>query len=307
MPLHKNMLLEGTMHRFKHVLFAIAAWVCAALVVHAQDADPSSAPTTGPALGLQEAVRLAIDRQPLLEAQSAAVAGAHQRAVADAQLPDPKLSFGVQDFPIDTRTAYSLRKDDFTMQTLDLMQDFPRGQKRRLRGERGQREAEMAEQELEALRLSIPRDAALAWVDVWWPERAIELARVTAHAADLQAQAVEIAYRTGRATQADVLAARVDFQVVGDEVADWAQRAEQARSALSRWIGADAERPVHPDLPTWAPPPDLNRAAGRGLSVRGQLIPGAVSFVFAPHGGDGCDRVSIAWLLTLPSNRCPKR
>jgi len=187
-------------------------------------------------------VRLAVNRQPLLEAQSAAVASAHQRAVADAQLPDPKLSFGVQDFPIDTRTAYSLRKDDFTMTTVELMQDFPRAQKRRLRGERGQREAEMTEQELEALRLSIPRDAALAWVDVWWPGRAMELARATAHDADLQAQAVEIAYRTGRATQADVLAARVDFQVVGDEVADWAQRAEQARNALSRWIGADADR-----------------------------------------------------------------
>jgi len=91
----------------------------------------------------------------------------------------------------------------------------------------------------------------------------MELARATARDADLQAQAVEIAYRTGRATQADVLAARVDFQVVGDEVADWAQRAEQARNALSRWIGADAERPIHPELPAWAPPPDLNALLAR--------------------------------------------
>ena len=134
-------------------ILVTAAWVCAAVVAHAQDPNPSSAPTAGRALGLDEAVRLAVDKQPLLEAQSAAVASAHQRAVADAQLPDPKLSFGVQDFPIDTRTAYSLRKDDFTMTTVDLMQDFPRAQKRRLRGERGQREAEMTEQELEALRL----------------------------------------------------------------------------------------------------------------------------------------------------------
>ncbi len=111
-------------------ILVIAAWVSAAVVAHAQDAEPSSASTTGVALGLDEAVRLAVDKQPLLEAQSAAVASAHQRAVADAQLPDPKLSFGVQDFPIDTRTAYSLRKDDFTMTTVDLMQDFPRAEKR---------------------------------------------------------------------------------------------------------------------------------------------------------------------------------
>lgn len=237
------------------LIIAAGAWSAAG--AHAQVADPPSAAPSGAVLALDEAVRLAVEKQPLLEAQSAAVASARQRAVADAQLPDPRLSFGVSDFPIDTRTAYSLRKDDFTMTTVELMQDFPRAQKRRLRGERGEREAEMSEQELAALNLSIPRDAALAWVDVWWPERALELARAAAHDADLQAQAAEISYRTGRATQADVLAARVDFQVVGDVVAEWTQRAEQARSALSRWIGADADRPIRSELPTWDPPPDL--------------------------------------------------
>ena len=219
--------------------------------------EPSTAVNSGAVLELHEAVRLAVSKQPLLEAQSAAVASARQAAVADAQLPDPKLSFGVQDFPIDTATAYSLRKDDFTMQTVGVMQEFPRAQKRRLRGERGQREAEMAEQALAALRLSIPRDAALAWVEVWRPERAAELVRATALEADTQAQAVEIAYRTGRATQADVLAARVDWQLALDQIADAEQQAAQARNALSRWIGADAYRPLRSELPAWGPPPDL--------------------------------------------------
>src|SRR5258708_33882003 len=109
----------------------------------------------------------------------------------------------------------------------------------------------MTEEELEALRLSIPRDAALAWVDVWWPERAMELARATARDADLQAQAVEIAYRTGRATQSAVLPARVAFQGVGDAVADSAQRAELAADDLSRGFCAAPERPVPPHLPLW--------------------------------------------------------
>ena len=236
---------------------------CAAGVARAQDADPSTTPRTGAFLDLDEAARLAVARQPLLEAQADAVASARQRAVADAQLPDPKLSVGVQDFPVDTATAFSLRKDDFTMTTVGLMQDFPRAEKRRLRGERGQREAELAEQELGALRLSIPRDAALAWLDVWRPERAAALARTTAHEAELQAQAVEIAYRTGRATQADLLAARVDWQLVRDDVADLEQQAAQARNALSRWIGADASRPLRPNLPTWDPPPAVDSLLAR--------------------------------------------
>lgn len=215
------------------------------------------------ALDLKEAQALAVTRQPLLQAQSAAVTAAREGAVAAAQLPDPKLSFGVQDFPVTTDTAYSLRKDDFTMLTVGVMQDFPRAEKRRLRGERGVREAELAEQELAATRLAVRRDTALSWLEVWWPERAAELARGTAREADLEAQAAEIAYRTGRGTQADVLAARVDLQLVRDEVADLEQQAAQARDALSRWIGADAYRPLRPDLPAWDAPPDLDPLLAR--------------------------------------------
>jgi hypothetical protein len=31
-----------------------------------------------------------------------------------------------------------------------------------------------------------------------------------------------------------------------------------------------------------------------------------LSFTFAPQGRDGCDRVSIAWVLPLPKNMRPK-
>ncbi len=239
------------------LVFAFIALMTDAGSARAQEAEPSTSATAGAVLEIGEAVRLATARQPLLQAQSAAVDSARQRAVADAQLPDPKLSVGVQDFPIDTATAFSFRKDDFTMRTVGVMQEFPRAEKRRLRGERGQREAEMAEQELGALHLSIPRDAALAWVEVWRAERSAELARATADESDLQAREVEIAYRTGRASQADLLAARVEFQLMRDEAADWEQQAAQARSALSRWIGADAYRPLSPGLPIWGPPPAL--------------------------------------------------
>lgn len=214
-------------------------------------------------LGMEEAVNLALEHQPLLQAQTDAVSAARESAVAVAQLPDPKLSIGVQDFPVTSNTAFTLSRDDFTMYKVGVMQDFPRAEKLQLRGERGERSKEMAEQELAALRLSVRRDAALAWLEVWRPERAAELARATVGEADLQAQAVEIAYRTARATQADVLAARGDLQLVRDQVADLEQQAAQARNMLSRWIGADAFRALRPDLPASGLPPDLDGLLAR--------------------------------------------
>ena len=94
------------------------------------------------------------------------------------------------------------------MYSVGVMQEFPRAEKRRLLGARGQHEAGVADQKLNASRLEVRRDAGLAWLEVWQPERAAELARASVRESELQLQATQIAYTAGTASQADVLAAR---------------------------------------------------------------------------------------------------
>lgn len=223
--------------------------------------SPAHSEDSGAALGLSEVQALAIQRQPMLDAGAAAVKAAHDGAIAAAQLPDPKLTGGITDWPIDGPDRYSLRRDNFTMVNVGIEQDFPRAAKRRLRGARGEHEAELAEQQLGASRLEIERDAALAWLDVWRPERALELTQASLHEADLQVQATAIAYSATRATQAEVLGARVALGLLRDEAASLDDEDLLARSKLSRWIGADAaQRPLPAELAPWpvpAPLPDL--------------------------------------------------
>ena len=154
-------------------------------------------------LQLEEAQRLAVSQQPLLAAQTQAVKAARENAVAAAQLPDPKLAVGVTDWPINGADRYSLRRDEFTMVTIGVMQDFPRALKRRLRGQRGEHEAELQQQMLDATRLAICRDAGIAWLDVWKPEQSLKLVLAAAHEAELQKQVTQTAYTTGRVTQAE--------------------------------------------------------------------------------------------------------
>lgn len=236
---------------------ALGLWTTAALLhaAFAQDADV--------ALTLDEAAALALGQQPLLQAGAAAVAAAQDRAVAAAQLPDPRLMGGVSNLTVTGDDRYTLRDESDTQFIVGVTQDFPRAEKRRLRGERGRREAEVADAELTAQRLAIARDAALAWIDAWRPERAAAVARATARQADLQAQAAEIAYRAGSAALADVLAARVESRRMQDEVAALEQEIAHGRNLLSRWIGADAERLLCPELPDWAPPPALDALLAR--------------------------------------------
>ncbi|TXH04495.1 MAG: TolC family protein [Nevskiaceae bacterium] len=233
----------------RRFLFASLFWLAG---------TPTYADESGVPLALADAQLLAVEQQPMLEAQAAAVKAARDEAVASAQLPDPKLTGGVTDWPIDGPDRYSLRRDNFTMVNVGIEQDFPRIEKRRLRGMRGEHAAELAEQALAASRLAIERDVALAWLEVWRPERALELTHASLHEAELQLKATEIAYTSSRATQAEVLAARVTLGLLRDEAASLEDEGQIARSKLSRWIGADAaQRLLYPDLPQWTRPAPL--------------------------------------------------
>ena len=64
-----------------------------------------------------------------------------------------------------------MRRDNFTEFTVGLSQDLPRTNKRRLKGERKQLDAETERAALNNDRRAIRRDASLAWLDVYEAEQ----------------------------------------------------------------------------------------------------------------------------------------
>ncbi len=222
-----------------------AVWLAcfvAALPVEAQEGDRRT-------LCLQDAAALAVTAQPALDALAAQARAQRESAIANRQLPDPQLFGGIQDLPINTGDAGSFTRDSDTQIIVGVMQELPRAAKRRLRGALNEREAERLDAEHHLAQRSIRRDAALAWLELWRYEQALSLTRASLREAETQQQAVEIALKTGTATQAEFLAARQDTDRVRDTVAGAEQSIAHARNALSRWIGEAAQRPVCPELP----------------------------------------------------------
>jgi hypothetical protein len=95
-------------------------------ILAAATAQASSDPPTPPAylnrvdavatdatmpLTMEEAARLAAVDQPLLTGRQAKIQAEEQQAVAAAQLPDPQLTGGLKELPIDTPEAFSTRRD----------------------------------------------------------------------------------------------------------------------------------------------------------------------------------------------------
>ena len=93
-------------------------------------------------LTLPEAQRLAAERSRQLVAQDSAVAASREMAAAAGRLPDPTLKFGVENLPVNGPDAYSVTNDFMTMRQIGVTQEFTRGEKRQLRAERFEREAE---------------------------------------------------------------------------------------------------------------------------------------------------------------------
>jgi outer membrane protein TolC len=210
------------------------------------------------ALGLDEAVERALAAQPILVGADAQARASRETAVARAQLPDPMLFAGVRDLPIEGDEAFSTSDDSDTQLIVGIEQTVPTREKRRLRQLEATREGAALDGERARLTTSIRRDAALAWLAVWRESRAIDLLRAQSDDAALEVDAVATAQGAARATLRDTLAATLVRERLRDTLAAREQSLATARSALSRWIGAEAARPVADRTVMQRPAPTLD-------------------------------------------------
>jgi cobalt-zinc-cadmium efflux system outer membrane protein len=229
---------------------------------YASPARVDSADSNRP-LSMDEAARLSLINQPLLTSREAKIQAEDQQAIVAAQLPDPKLSGGLRELPIDTPEAYSVSRDNFTEFTIGLSQDFPRAEKRRLSGARKQLDADADRAELDNEQRMVRRDSSLAWLDLYEAEQALKLTQQLADEAALQVRALEKDYGSGKASQAVWFAAKVDAGLVGDKAHDWLHHAQRSRASLARWIGDEATLPIEESLATPEVPGTLTSLIGR--------------------------------------------
>ena len=195
-------------------------------------------------LTLEAAQRRAVARSLSIPAQDAAAAGAHELAVAAGQLPDPVLNLGVDNLPIDGVDRFSLARDFMTMRRIGFMQELTRAEKRHLRAQRFEREAEQSLAQKNALIAATQRDTALAWLDRYYTQTMIAVVGEQAGAVQREILAAESAYRAGRGSQADIFAAHGALAGLEDRKSELKRRVATATIALARWIGMDADAPL---------------------------------------------------------------
>ncbi len=210
------------------------ACVLAGGAAHAQDTP----------LSLAETLKLAVAHSQQLVSQRAMVEASREMAVAGGELPDPKLKVGVENVPTDGPDAWSLTRDFMTMSKIGLMQEFPRAEKRKLKAERAERDAERGSVAVESTTLAVQRDAATAWLARRYAADAERVIAAQIAEAELAVTTVTAAYRAGKASQSELIAVQSMVIDLRNRATDAAAQTRRARIALARYIGADADRPA---------------------------------------------------------------
>src|SRR6185295_3254125 len=150
---------------------------------------------------------------------------------------DPVLRFGIDNLPINGPDQFSVTNDFMTMRRVGVMQEFTRSDKRELRAQRFENEAEKSLAEKEAVIASIQRESALAWLDVYFAESQAKVIAQQNAQAKIEITAAEAAYRAGRGSQADVFAAHSARATLEDQASEVGRRVANARTMLARWVG----------------------------------------------------------------------
>lgn len=260
--LHGNAVLDGIPHslprgdttapsffsfsrcprRGSHFLHSLIGIV---LVIFA----PSVSANENHVLALEEALSLASQDQPQVEALDLQARAALEAGRAERELPDPKLAFGIQNLPATGSDSFRLDRDEMTMLSVGVMQDIVTRDKRKAASSRMASEAARLTAEAELGRRAIRREAALAWLDAYGAQqRALALRKLTVEMT-AQREVRADALAAGKGGASDVLALDTEISTLRDRLIV-AQRDEaRARAALSRWIGEHALRPLPEHLP----------------------------------------------------------
>lgn len=216
------------MHGLRRSLICFAATLAFAPAVQAEP------------LTYAAALDLAERTAPSLQASGLKVDAARAASRAAGRLPDPKLSVGVENYPVSGPNAGRFGADFMTMTKVGVMQDVPNAARRRAEVAGASAEIGLAQAETTLERRNVRVATALAWIDLAYAERRLAaLDQLVAGLKTLwEAQPASIA--SGASRPAVGLEPTRLKAVFADRHSELVAAVAKARAELTRWTGDPA-------------------------------------------------------------------
>jgi outer membrane protein TolC len=202
-------------------------------------------------LSFNAALALAVRETPTLRAESAQVDAARQAAIPAGELPDPKLTLGLDNVPVEGVDRFSLSSEPMTMQRIGVMQEFPNNAKRGARVEVARGRIALSEAQIRITRLTVLRETAAAWIARDTVEHQLALIDGLYGENRLFDAAVRARIAGGKGSAMDAVAARQEAAMIDARRDELIARRQQSIAALKRWVGPRADAPLEGNAPNW--------------------------------------------------------
>ncbi len=202
-------------------------------------------------LGLSEALQLALEADPAVSASRFRAVALQEQSIADGQLPDPRLTFGVFNVPLDD---LSMKKEGSSQLRTGIKQAFPRGKTLRYRKHRTEWLGKAEQARTRLTEQQITRDVRETYLELFYQEKA---ARIIDQSRDLFHQLVGITrahYASGRVSQQGVLQAQLELSRLDDRATQISAQSDVQRAKLTRWIGDAGWQPISQSFPALPEP-----------------------------------------------------
>jgi outer membrane protein, heavy metal efflux system len=294
--------------------------VASGLAVALSGTSALTAYAADPPLTLKAAVQEGMAQAPLLMAHHAHVESMHEEAARAGRLPDPTLDFGVENFPIDTPGAFSVRSDPMTMRTIGITQALPSRAARSADREVADAEIKAADAEGVDTIQSIQERIADAWIDLWIAQQKRALLSELQAENALAVQIAQARLKGGGGSATDALAARAEAAALDNRLEAADADIAVAQAGLQQWLGYTAmdlgdapdfgQLPIAPEhlqqtvdqqapMQVWEAREQVAQAAlDRARATKHPDW--SVSFLYGQRAGPLSDMVMLQFGVTLP-------
>lgn len=197
-------------------------------------------PARAEPLTFEGALARARANAPSLQATALGVEASRAARGAAGALPDPKLTVGIDGFPVSGPNAFEPSREDFAAVRVGVSQDIPNPAKRR--AERSLADADIAVASAETMReaRSVEVGTATAWISLAYAEQRVAVLDEVRVRLDRLVRTTPSAVASGAARPGQTLAGRQALAALDDKRTELLATVGRARAELTRWTGDPA-------------------------------------------------------------------
>jgi outer membrane protein TolC len=210
-------------------------------------------------LTLAEAEQLALDSDFITKEFIARSESLSERAIADRQLPDPKLKLGIMNLPI---SSFDRSQENMTQLQFGVQQKFPRGRTLLYKSQQTLDIADVEAAKAKNQEKMVLRAVRISYLDLYLQ---LHIKTILDKNRELFTQLLDITqrqYAVGRDNQHDVLRVQLELSLIDDRITEAEGTREVVIAELAKWI---REKNATKSLD--AQFPELNALPGLGVIV----------------------------------------